>query len=1631
MKSNSACHCPPLVYAALPTVRLCGSIGCLLGMLVGGLAVHAQAPQPGRASLPEKVDFQRDVLPILQAHCLACHSASRSEGGLVLETPQAMRAGGARGPAVVPGKPQESLLVALASGASEPAMPPPDNEVGARPLAARALELLRRWIEQGAEGSVAARPAALRWRQPPKDWQPGWAVRFSSDDALIAFSRGTQLFVHHAQSGRLVTQLTDPALGAGQADRDSVRALAFDPRGELLAAAGYKTVRLWRRPKNVQRWQWAMGGGEPARADDSDAAAVQRGVLAASPDGSRLAVGLADGTIRTFAAGDGQPGATLTGHTDAVSALHYSADGGTLYSAAFDGTVRVWDAAVGRQLRRLCVPDPVHHLAVLDDRTIATSSGDGFVQFWRLERPASVRIARLAGPVTALAVAAEDRAALVAGRDGRVRRLALEQPTISTLARRRPRELHCVAIWPDGSRAALTAAADVVDVVSLAASETLATLFVGQGQVTDVAVHPQGHLLAVGTNDGLVRLWRLDAAGASLGEASSPPTAAALSGDGRWLATAEQSDGRPAAVVRDLQQGVITHLLLGHAQPIRALAFSPDALRLATASEDGTIRLWNLADPRMPELAMLTAHDGPATAVAFADGQTVLTAGADGRVCAWSINQLAEPVIVATHQGGVTGLALHQSSVVSVGGDGVLRIAPLAAAAAARTIELAGPCVGLALSVGTARAAVALDLSANQVAAHAVVGEESCHGAIQIIDLESASIMQTLRGQMAPPHALALNPDGTRLVAADATRVTAWDVQQGCVLSGLHVPPCKALLWQSGADVLCITAEGTLLRAALAVERVVAAHQAGAHVAWSVDGNRLISAGSDGTLRGWDLELQPAFETAVGAAAFEIAVSPVGNLIAVACDDGRLCLCDLGGNPVRELAAFAGSVNCAAFSPDGRYAAGGDAQGQVRLFDVQEGRCVQVYAGHSAAITGVGMYVASGDEEGEQLFVVSSSEDGTVRRNALLATHRIQAHEGTVAAMAGAAGRLLTGGGSLVRQWSAQGQLLRQFDLGGEVRVLAARADGMRLAAAGEGGAARLWNPEDGQQLAELRGDFRLAAEAERLARQTEILQARLSANEELLAQAQNDSAPRAAEAESRQGAFAAAERMHADRMLALQTALAALQEAQAAAFDAARQARQAQRELADAARQIEKLEKAAARAEERAERARRAAAAAPNDDRAAAAFQAAEREVQLAAEHLQQARDALAMAEQRVATLAPLAEQAQARVAELVNQADQAQSAAQEAMAAMLEARRAAEDAAAAHREAQAMLESSQALKTTLQQALDALRARQQTLEADYQASLRPVMAVAFCEGRFATGGENGVVYLWHDDTGRPADVVETGPAPVHDLAFVSGGLATVAGGHVTVWELDPAWPLERLLGGEEAELPADRVLALDFSPDGTLLATAGGEPSRSGELALWDVASGRLLAQLADAHSDTILAAAFSPDGRYLATGAADRLLKVFSVPELRELYRFEGHAHHILAVAWRGDGERLASAGAEGVVRIWNPHAGEPLIAIEGLGKPVTSLRFLPGTSSVISGCGDKLLRQHEIDGGNLLRVWEHADYVNALDLSGNGQYLAAIDHAGSLRIWHIESSQLVHVLEPARDPPDGEAPAAETP
>ncbi len=117
-------------------------------------------------SYAEHISFQKQIAPLLQDHCLKCHSGPRPKSDLDLTNPEKMREGGASGPAVVPGKPAESPLIQMVT---EKKMPP------RKALAPEEIALLRRWVEEGAHWEGGALKVKIESKnRAGSDW---WSLQ--------------------------------------------------------------------------------------------------------------------------------------------------------------------------------------------------------------------------------------------------------------------------------------------------------------------------------------------------------------------------------------------------------------------------------------------------------------------------------------------------------------------------------------------------------------------------------------------------------------------------------------------------------------------------------------------------------------------------------------------------------------------------------------------------------------------------------------------------------------------------------------------------------------------------------------------------------------------------------------------------------------------------------------------------------------------------------------------------------------------------------------------------------------------------------------------------------------------------------------------------------------------------------------------------------------------------------------------------------------------------------------------------------------------------------------------------------------------------------------------------------------
>jgi hypothetical protein len=295
--------------------------------------------------------------------------------------------------------------------------------------------------------------------------------------------------------------------------------------------------------------------------------------------------------------------------------------------------------------------------------------------------------------------------------------------------------------------------------------------------------------------------------------------------------------------------------------------------------------------------------------------------------------------------------------------------------------------------------------------------------------------------------------------------------------------------------------------------------------------------------------------------------------------------------------------------------------------------------------------------------------------------------------------------------------------------------------------------------------------------------------------------------------------------------------------------------------------------------------------------------------------------------------------------------------------------------------------------------------------------------------------------------------PIAVTALCFRPDGKELAVGGYheITVWDPATGKLLRRIKNVEE------RVYGLDYSPDGSLLAAAGGTPGQSGEISLYDPAKAVLTRSLASTN-DVAFAVAFNPQGTKLAACAADRSIRIFDVAKGAEERLIEDHADWVMAIAWNKDGTQLASAsrdktskvfdvktgeslatypghsetvysvqfsadgkqvitaGADRKVHFWNPADGKQAAVITGFSGEVYKVQLKNGR--LLSCSSDRLAREHKAADRAQVRVFTgHKDYVYSLDFNEPASRLATGSFDGEVRIWDTASGKQLLAFQAA--------------
>jgi WD40 repeat protein/tRNA A-37 threonylcarbamoyl transferase component Bud32 len=346
---------------------------------------------------------------------------------------------------------------------------------------------------------------------------------------------------------------------------------------------------------------------------------------------------------------------TLRGHSNIIIRLAFSPDSRTLATASHDGSVKLWDTSTGKEIAELQgPPSHVDSLAFSPDgATIASSNEDHGVRLWDVAaRRIKLTLRGHEGTVTWVAFSPDGKVLATSSGDRTVRlwdpSSGIELGRLGT----HDNTVHCVRFSPDGKWIA-TATQDAI--VNLYDRQTgqprfSLNLHVG-GPSLSLAFARDSTILAVGFWEGQVQFLDIPTGKELRWVQAHKGPARAVDFDPRSMNLTSAGADHVVNIL-DGEHAVLMFTLRGHAGSINAAAWSPDGLRIATGSSDGTAKIWDARSTGEPSPF---DHIEPVNTIAVSDdGKTVFSGNVGGEI-----------ILAALHPRG-TGPALEEKTLIDL-----------------------------------------------------------------------------------------------------------------------------------------------------------------------------------------------------------------------------------------------------------------------------------------------------------------------------------------------------------------------------------------------------------------------------------------------------------------------------------------------------------------------------------------------------------------------------------------------------------------------------------------------------------------------------------------------------------------------------------------------------------------------------------------------------------------------------------------------------------------------------------------------------------------------------------------------------------------------------------------------------
>lgn len=455
------------------------------------VSVYLLAISAAPAAVPAgPVSYYKQVRPLFQVHCQGCHQPAKAQGGYVMTDYESILKAGDRGmPGVVPGQPDKSYLIDQITphGDKRAEMPR-----GADPVQAKDVELVRKWVAEGAKNDTPSNARdSIDADHPPTYALPPviTSLDYSPDGKTLAVNGYHEVLLYPAEGGKPLARLVGLS--------EQVQSVAFSPDGSLLAVSGGSPGRFG----EIQIWDVAKRKLKLAASFTADTLYG----ASWSPDGKLVAFGGADNNLRAIDASSGKLVLFQGAHNDWVLCTSFGRDAKYLISASRDRTLKLTEVATQR---------------FIDNVTSITPGAlKGGLQVGVVRPGADKKMVKAASIAVASTEEKLFEEILIGGADGVPRLYKMHRETKRVIGDDAnkireyaglPGRIYAAAFSPDGTRFAVGSSLDgmgTVRVYQTADAKQVSQLEGSLPSVYALSWRPDGATVAAAGFDGTVRLF--------------------------------------------------------------------------------------------------------------------------------------------------------------------------------------------------------------------------------------------------------------------------------------------------------------------------------------------------------------------------------------------------------------------------------------------------------------------------------------------------------------------------------------------------------------------------------------------------------------------------------------------------------------------------------------------------------------------------------------------------------------------------------------------------------------------------------------------------------------------------------------------------------------------------------------------------------------------------------------------------------------------------------------------------------------------------------------------------------------------------------------------------------------------